>query len=963
MPRLEALAVLADEVGEVADRMSAALADLNDSSNDERLREALDFFAEQNGRIVTVTEMLNLTGLRRLCARIQENVALLQAAGVPPREPLAVFLRGPNLIVEYLRAPKDPASCAALTQYLSNPLWPQPARAAEAAEIQALLADIDESASEAELMPERPAEASPEDVALDVAPDVNPELLEAFLAEAPLQAGAYTSLVEQVTSGGGAPGEMLNEARRIVHTIKGAANTVGVRGVVTLTHHLEDLLEYLAESALRPQGRLAKLLMDAADCLEMMLESLIGAEVPPQQAHSVVQRLLDAANAIDRGEDPGAAVAEKPDSGITPSPAGKGAKPEATAPKAEPAPKVESRPEAPPSKEPAAKIRVAGATIDEMLRLSGEMTIGRAHVQERLHQATGLAAEMSERHGLLQKRASEIDHIITVRGVAAGEKLGAVAQAAGTSVFDALELDQYSELHGAVHGFLETIADLQTLESRLLDTLSGIETSITQEGLINNELHEHAMRARMVPAASIEPRLARTVRQVCEATGKAARFELRGGDVMLDDHVINDIISPLSHLLRNAVDHGIEEQKVRATLGKPEAGAIVLSFSREGNHLVIRCEDDGAGLDLRRIHTSAVERGIVRGDVSLSESEIAQIILVPGFSTRSTASEVSGRGVGMDVVNVAVSKLKGTIDISTVPGKGCRFTLRLPLTLGTAHCLVVRAGGEIAAIPTDILDRAVYQGALNVVRLGEQYVYREENESLEARDLAHLLGSAGERSLGDAEDNRPVIVVNDTRGKKAVVVDALLSGRDLVVKSLGQYLASAKDVIGAAVLGDGRVLPVLDLQALLRAQHGTTAVARPYLVHSSPAAREARTVDILVVDDSLSVRQALTLLLNGEGYSVHTAKDGVEALEQVAKNRPAAVVADLEMPRMNGLELTSRLRADPRTRGLPVIMVTSRSSDKHRQQAQLAGVDVYLTKPYRDAELLSKLQAMLSKAA
>jgi chemosensory pili system protein ChpA (sensor histidine kinase/response regulator) len=324
---------------------------------------------------------------------------------------------------------------------------------------------------------------------------------------------------------------------------------------------------------------------------------------------------------------------------------------------------------------------------------------------------------------------------------------------------------------------------------------------------------------------------------------------------------------------------------------------------------------------------------------------------------------VSGRGVGMDVVNVAVEKLKGTIDISTVPGKGCRFTLRLPLTLGTAHCLVVRAGGEIAAIPTDILDRAVYQGALNVERLGERYVYREENESLEAHDLAHLLGSAGERSLGDAEDNRPVIVVNDTDGKKAVVVDALLSGRDLVVKSLGQYLAGAKDVIGASVLGDGRVLPVLDLQALLRARQGTAAIVRPYLVHSSPAARETRTVGILVVDDSLSVRQALTLLLNGEGYTVHTAKDGVEALEHIAKDRPAAVVADLEMPRMNGLELTSRLRADPRTRGLPVIMVTSRSSEKHRQQAQLAGVDVYLTKPYRDAELLSKLQATLSKAA
>jgi chemotaxis protein histidine kinase CheA/ActR/RegA family two-component response regulator len=947
MPRLEALAVLADEVGEVADRISAALADLNDSSNDQRLREALDFFAEHNGRIHTVTEMLNLTGLQRLCARVQENVAALQSAGVPPREPLAVFLRGPNLIMEYLRAPKDPASCAALTRYVSDPLWPHPAGESEVAEIAALLANLDEAPSEAELEPLRPTEALPEDVSLEVAPDVNAALVEAFLAEAPLQAGAYSSLVEQVISGSGSPGEVLNEARRIVHSVKGAANTIGVRGVVTLTHHLEDLLEYLAERALRPQGRLAKLLMDAADCLEMMLESLLGTGPAPEQAQPVLQRLLDAANAIDGGTDIEADAQENPE------PALKVEVQKETAPKAE----------ASALKEPVAKIRVAGATIDEMLRLSSEMTIGRAHVQERLHQVTAVAAEMSERHSLLQNRANEIDQIITLRGVAAGEKVGAGRQVAASSVFDALELDQYSELHGAVHGFVETIADLQTLESRLFDTLAGIETAITQEGLINNELHEHTMRARMVPASTIEPRLARTVRQVCDATGKAARLELRGGDVMLDDHVINDIIHPLTHLLRNAVDHGVEDPGARRALGKPDAGLVALSFAREGNHLVIRCDDDGAGLDLRRIHATAVERGMVRGDASLSEAEITQIIFLPGLSTRASASEVSGRGVGMDIVKVAVEKLKGTIDVSSTPGEGCRFTLRLPLTLGTAHCLVVRAGGELAAIPTDILDRAVYEGARGIERLGERFVYREEQESLEAHDLAHVLDSAGERSLGDAEDNRPVIVVNSPQGKKAVVVDALVSGRDLVVKSLGRHLSGTKGVIGASVLGDGHVLPVLDLQALLRERPGAETVSRPYLVHSAPATREARSADILVVDDSLSVRRALTLLLNGEGYAVRTAKDGVEALDCVSKSRPAAVLADMEMPRMNGLELTTRLRADQSTRGIPVIMVTSRSSEKHRNQAQLAGVDVYLTKPYRDTELLSTLQSMLSKAA
>jgi chemosensory pili system protein ChpA (sensor histidine kinase/response regulator) len=356
---------------------------------------------------------------------------------------------------------------------------------------------------------------------------------------------------------------------------------------------------------------------------------------------------------------------------------------------------------------------------------------------------------------------------------------------------------------------------------------------------------------------------------------------------------------------------------------------------------------------------------LIPRDAALTDAEIARLILLPGFSTRTEVSEVSGRGVGMDVVNTAIQKLKGSIEIVTESGKGCRFTLRLQMTLGTAHCLVVRAGSEMAAIPTDILDRAVYQGARNVERLGDRYIYREERESLEIHDLAHLLGTVAERSLGDAEDNRSVIVVNDINGKKAVAVDQLLSGRDLVIKNLGRHLARAPGVIGASVLGDGRVLPVLDIQALLRIQTGVAEPTRPNLVHDQPTAAHApRTAaDILVVDDSLTVRQTMQLLLSGEGYDVHTAKDGVEALEYVTKTLPTALVIDLEMPRMNGLELAARLRASESTRGLPIIMVTSRSSDKHRQQARLAGVDLYLTKPYRDEELLAQLSSMLGKAA
>ena len=952
----EILAVLQDQVAEVVDGMSAALGVA--SSDVQRLRESLEFFSEQIERIKSASDILGLSGLKTICVRITDNLVLLQNTD-HSQAAILCFMHGPNLMLNYLRAPQDTTTHAALIGYLADAHWPQPISDAEAALLAADLLNVEEGLAEAEQKPARPTEATAEDVVLDSSPDVNPLLIESFLAEGPLQAGAYTSLIEQVIRGG-ADVEVLQEARRLVHSLKGAANTVGVRGIAMLAHHLEDLLDFLHEHAARPQGTVAKLLMDAADCLEMMFESLMAHEPVPPQAQSVLQRLLDIANAMDRGEDINATVMGPELTLVAGATKASTPKIEATAPASEiPKPRAEvAREEVMP------KVRVAVSAIEEMLRLSGEMTIGRSHVQERLHQAFALTAELRERHATLQNRAAELDRVLTMQGVAAGQKQGPLGNASADSTFDALELDQYSELHGAAHGFVETISDLQTLESRMLDMLAAIETGVTQEGLINSELHEHVMRARMVEAAAIEPRLMRTVRQAGDATGKQVRLIFTGGDVMLDDHVVNDLINPLSHLLRNAVDHGIEDAQTRVAIGKPAVGEIRLSFVREGNHIVTRCSDDGEGLDLPRIRTTAVERGLIPADAALDDAMIAQLILLHGFSTRSEVSEVSGRGVGMDVVNTMVRKLNGTLDIATEAGRGCRITLRLPMTLGAAHCLVVRAGGEMTAIPTDTLDRAIYQGARNVERQGEHYIYREAGESLETYDLAHLLGASGERSLGDAEDHRSVIVVNDVNGKKAVVVDQLVSGRDLVIKRLGRHLARAPGVIGASLLGDGSVLPVLDVQALLRMQAGATqSAARPYLVSSQKEVRSVRTAaNILVVDDSLTVRQTLQLLLTSEGYHVHTAKDGVEALEYVTKTPPAAIVTDLEMPRMNGLDFISRVRAAEPVRQLPIIMVTSRSSEKHRQQAQLAGVDCYLTKPFREAELLTQLHAMLNKA-
>jgi len=953
MPSLEILAVLADEVSEVVDGMSSALGDLDAPSDSERLRDSLEFFSEQVERIEHAADMLELDGLAKICARVKDNVSMLDETE-GSCEALGVFMRGPNLILDYLRSPKSQDAHTALVTYLADTRWPQPLTDGEQQVLTAELANVEETPLAGESAPHRLTEARPEDVSLAIAPDVNPAMVETFFAEGPLQAGAFSSLIDQVVRGD-AQLETLNEARRLVHSIKGAANTIGVRGISIITHTLEDLLQYLAEHGMQPEGQVAKLLIDVADSLEMMFESLVEDTPPPAQAQTVLQRMLDTINAAHRGETI-----------ITGTTASGHKDPDTRQADAETEPlEVERGPGTDaPRPRIAPKVRVPATTIEEMLRLSGEMTTGRAHIEERLHHASTIAAEQRERHGTLQDRANEIERIVTVQGVAAGQKNSTDPDGVVHPLFDALELDQYSELHGAVHGFVETIADLQALESRMADTLAGIDTAIKQEAIINGELQEHVMRARMVEAQSIEPRLARAVRQLCDATGKQAVLLFDAGDVMLDDYVLHDLINPLTHLLRNAVDHGIEEPEMRESAGKTARGEISLSFSREGNHVVVRCADDGIGLDISRIRAAAVERGLLDADARLDDDEAARLILLPAFTTRTSVSELSGRGVGMDIVHTTLQKLKGTIDISSNAAAGTCFTLRLPMTMGTAHCLVVRSGGSTAAVPTDVLDRVIHKGALKIRRVGEHYTYREERESLPVYDLAHLLGGVAERSIGDEEDDRPVIVVNDTDGKKALVVDALLFGRDLVIKTLGRFLAGAPGVIGASVLGDGRVLQVLNVHELLRMEHDEYDKGLLHVAYDrAEAQRLSARPSVLVVDDSLTVRQTLLQLLTGEGYEVTTAKDGIEAMESIEKELPAVLLIDLEMPRMNGLELTGRLRGSERTRGVPVIMVTSRSSEKHREQARLAGVDLYITKPYREEELLSHLNSILSKAA
>jgi len=961
----EILAVLAEEVAEASTVLDAALAD---SFSNQASGDAWERYAEQVERVRMACEALQIEGLAYICSLVLDNVAAMHAdpAGYSP-ERRAQFERWPGLLLSYLSAPKDRHNCHALAQLFHEPGWPRALDENMTEALETRLHEISLLAEDGETAT-RAIEVTADDVALEIPADVSPALVEALLAEGPLQTQHYSATLQRVIQGE-AGVEMLNEARRVVHAVKGAANTVGVRGVANLAHHLEDILEAMAQNAVRPQGALAQLLMRAADCLEMMFESLIEGKEAPPQSLDVLTQVLACANRMDRGEfdlapalaDEIAAPAPLPADDLTVKPAFETVAREKVDKAAPVAPAIPVTP----------KLRVATSTIDGMLRLSGEMTIARAHIQERLHQAMKQLHDLRENHALLWRRGSELESVVTIQGVAAGEKRdtgAAAAESAGaSSTFDALEMDQYSALHGEVHGLVETLADVQALGSSLLDTLSALGTAVTQEGLVNNELHETIMGARMVAASAIEPRLARTVRQACEATAKRVALTLKGGDVPLDDQMLNELVDPLAHLLRNAVDHGIESPVARVAAGKPEEGSITMSFARAGSYIEIECADDGDGLNLGLIYDTAVARGLIDEQRELKDAEIARLILLPGFSTKSEVSQVSGRGVGMDIVHNALAKLKGEIDIRSETGQGCRFVLRVPMSLGSAHCLLARAGDDIVAIPSENLERVVHAGAARIERAGREWMFRDELDACSAYDLSDLLGYAEEDSLGGANDQRPVVVLRDAQNKVAIVLDKLLGGRDFVIKGLGRYLSGTRGTVGASLTGDGRVLPVLDVVSLLRRRRGSTGNVVPMVPRTAKSGvsglRAADAPDILVVDDSLSVRTSLTQFLNGEGYATRTAKDGVEALEEIDKRKPAALLVDLEMPRLNGLELTARLRARTDTQAIPIIMITSRAAEKHRSQAQLAGVDVYLTKPYRETDLLTHLRGLLTKAA
>ncbi|WP_439624861.1 hybrid sensor histidine kinase/response regulator [Gemmata sp.] len=788
---------------------------------------------------------------------------------------------------------------------------------------------------------EEPPLAAPEPAAA-----IDPEILEVFAAEAEEHValiGRTLPLYQQQP----ANKDHLQEIRRAAHTLKGAAASVGFTLIARLAHRAEDLLDALHDGDRPATPGEVELLFAAHDALEDLAAGRAGEEVVADLA----PRFEAAVAAAGAARPAGARGAG-----------------------AEPATAAEIEIDQPTVAADAAAVRAAGealrvpiARIDEVVNLVGELVISRSGFEQQLGKLSRLFQELQLSAARLRRATGKIETQYEARALGSNRlanRIAAAATGGAAHGFDGLEFDRYTDFHLMIRELSETSTDLATVSQELSGLTGEFDGYLVRQSRLTAEMQDKLMRVRMVPLAHLSGRLHRTVRRTAADLGKQVRLVLEGENTDLDKTVLEEMAEPLLHLLRNAIDHGIEDAATREAAGKPAAGTVRVRAGHEGTQIVIRVSDDGRGIDYEAVRLAAVARGALAPEAAAiaSPDELTDLLFQSGFSTAGRVTEISGRGVGLDVVRALVERLKGTVALASEPGRGATFTVRLPLTLAVIRALVVEAEGHTFALPLGSVTQILRLDPEQCGRIGSQDVARVGGETLPRFALAERLGLRG---TSEPAPRPPAVVIGVGDRRYVVVLDRIAGGREVVVKSLGTHVRHAPGIAGATLMGDGSVVLILD-PAELCSPARAARHAHPVPVESPrhPPRPAAEQLTVLVVDDSPSVRRFVSGQLRDAGMDVLTAKDGLDALDVLhhAERLPDAVMLDVEMPRMDGYELLSTLRATAAHQNLPVVMLTSRAGDKHRRKAMELGATAYLVKPYQPAELLRVLRAAAAAA-
>jgi chemosensory pili system protein ChpA (sensor histidine kinase/response regulator) len=612
----------------------------------------------------------------------------------------------------------------------------------------------------------------------------------------------------------------------------------------------------------------------------------------------------------------------------------------------------------PPGREPVAPVerqemaRVDAELLDQLLNISGEASIARSRLEQQLGSFDFNLGELSRTVIRLKEQLRSLEIETEAQILHRHEDEGG-----HRSEFDPLELDRYSSIQQFSRALAETANDVASIQQLLENLAKDTQTLLQQQARTITELQNGLMRTRMVPFQRHVQRLARIVRQAASDTNKRAELIVEGASGELDRQVLERMLPPFEHMLRNAVVHGIEKPEERIRAGKPEAGRIVLELHREGAEVMVRLTDDGGGMNLKAIRAKGQSLGLIAPTQNLSDEDAMQLILEPGFSTAGAITQQAGRGVGMDVVATEIKRLGGALHMETKAGEGTVFTIRLPFTLAISHALVVRTGEEFYALPLPTVEGVLRLSKAEVTaHLGrDAAAFDYGGQKYRFQHLANFV-SLEPSPLPETDVTIPVVLVRAGEHSTGLVADELVGSREIVVKSVGPQISSIRGISGATILGDGRIVIILDIGALVRAEWR----ARPQ-TPIVPKEKSDKRVFAMVVDDSITVRRVTQRLLERNGMRVITARDGMDAVSQLQDNIPDIILLDIEMPRMDGYEVAAHVRNDPRLKDVPIIMITSRVGEKHRARAIELGVDDYLGKPYQEAQLLEAIAPLVER--
>ena len=758
---------------------------------------------------------------------------------------------------------------------------------------------------------------------------------------------------------------LVKSLQRQLHTLKGGARLSGLKEIGDLSHSLETTFDAIVDGLLQRSPEMFKLLQLAHDRLVTQLE-----QVRQRQPISSGDDLIARVNALRLGEIIGEAPEQQFDleeNNQAESNASDGHEAEAAITEtvgldAEPqnspdGEKVEERRRR-SSRVQHEMVRVRSDRLDELVNFAGEVSIYRSRVEQQIGGFSGNLGELDQTLERLREQLRTLD-IETEAQIDARYHDSADQLNEDDEEFDPLEFDRFTTMQQLSRSMAESVNDLQNIENSLANLSRETETLLLQQSRVNSELQESLIQTRMMPLVEHAPRLRRVVRQTASELGKSVNLQFSGVEVEMDRGIVTRILAPLEHMLRNSVAHGIETPEQRQKAGKEKDGTIEIKLFQEGSEVVMLVKDDGAGLDKQAIIKKAIAQGLMTKDEPFSDQEIYLLILKDGFSTAEKLSQLSGRGVGMDVVVSEVKQLGGSLTIDSEEGSGTTFSIRLPLSLTAGRALLIKTADHHYAIPllsVRGIERIEHDRLIEVMKQ-DTPTYPWVDGDYEIYYLSELLGFDSGGTHTDML-RRPLLMVQSGELRMALVVDVLYGSREIVVKSLGTQLSVLPEFSGASIMGDGSVILILDIPALLRR---STQQHRAH--HKEQIIKKVMRAEpiVMVVDDSITVRKVTERLLKKQQMQCVTAKDGLDALALLESTIPDVMLLDIEMPRMDGYELATNMRnsENDAIKNIPIIMITSRTGEKHRQRAMDIGVNAYLGKPYAETELLENIRHYL----